>query len=66
MYVKVARVRMIQYASVDIYYFFVESPQNEFSRPTWKSRNTKYITLPYIEYSAASMRAAKSHFAASG
>ena len=49
-----------------IYYFFVRRPQNEFSRPVWKSWNSKCITLFYIVYFAASIRAAKIHFAAWG
>ena len=47
---------------VSTYYFFVRRPQNEFPRPIWKSRNPKCITLLYIGYFAASIRAAKSHF----
>ena len=49
-----------------IYYFFVRRPENKFSRPVWKSWNSKYITLFYIVYFAASIRAAKIHFAAWG
>ena len=49
-----------------IMYYFVRRPQNEFPRPIWKSRNPKCITLLYIEYFAASIRAAKSQFAAWG
>ena len=49
-----------------IYYFFVRRPQNEFSRPVWKSWNSKFIILFYIVYFAASLRAAKIHFAAWG
>ena len=49
-----------------MYYFFVGRPQNEFSRPVWKSWNSKFITLFYIVYFAVSIRAVKIHFAAWG